>query len=104
MRKIIITAALTGAGPGKEANPNLPEQPAEIIEHAMQCREAGAAVVHVHARDKSGNNTMSLDVFRKIHEGIKNSSDLIVQLSTGGGPTLPNEKRIMAAALELLDY
>ncbi|NQT04870.1 MAG: 3-keto-5-aminohexanoate cleavage protein, partial [Dehalococcoidia bacterium] len=54
MQKIIITAALTGAGHGKEANPNLPEQPEEIIEQALQCRDAGAAIVHVHARDKSG--------------------------------------------------
>ena len=100
MRKIIITAALTGAGHGKEANPNLPEQPEEIIEQAVQCREAGAAIVHVHARDKSGNNTMSLDIFRKIHEGIKKSSDLIVQLSTGGGPTLPNEERIAPLLLK----
>jgi len=94
MRRIIITAALTGAGHGKEVNPNLPEQPEEIIEQALQCREAGAAVVHVHARDKSGQNTMSLEIFQKIHEGIKNASDLIVELSTGGGPTLPKEERI----------
>ena len=100
MRKIIITAALTGAGHGKEANPNLPEQPEEIIEQALQCREAGAAVVHVHARDKSGENTMSLEVFREIHEGIKGSSDLIVELSTGGGPTLPNEERIGPLSLK----
>jgi 3-keto-5-aminohexanoate cleavage enzyme len=100
MRKIIITAALTGAGHGKEANPNLPEQPGEIIEQASQCREAGAAIVHVHARDKSGSNSMSLDIFRKIHEGIKNSSDLIVELSTGGGPTLPNEERIAPLLLK----
>jgi len=100
MRKIIITAALTGAGHGKEANPSLPEQPEEIIEQALQCREAGAAVVHVHARDKSGVNTMSLDVFRKIQGGIKSSSDLIVELSTGGGPTLPNEERIAPLSLK----
>ncbi len=100
MRKIIITAALTGAGHGKEANPNLPEQPGEIIEQALQCREAGAAIVHVHARDKSGKNTMSLDVFREIHGGIKSASDLIVELSTGGGPTLPNEERIAPLSLK----
>lgn len=100
MQKIIITAALTGAGHGKEVNPNLPEQPEEIIEQALQCRDAGAAIVHVHARDKSGNNTMSLDIFREIHEGIKNSSDLIVELSTGGGPTLPNEERIAPMLLK----
>ena len=100
MQKIIITAALTGAGHGKEANPNLPEQPEEIIEQALQCRDAGAAIVHVHARDKSGNNSMSLDIFQKIHEGIKSSSDLIVELSTGGGPTLPNEERIAPMLLK----
>jgi 3-keto-5-aminohexanoate cleavage enzyme len=100
MRKVIITAALTGAGHGKEANPNLPEQPEEIIEQALQCRDAGAAVVHLHARDKSGNNSMSLDIFRKIHEGIKATSDLIVELSTGGGPTLPNEERIAPMLLK----
>jgi len=100
MQKIIITAALTGAGHGKEANPNLPEQPEEIIEQALQCRDAGAAIVHVHARDKSGNNTMSLDIFRRIHEGIKSSTDLIVELSTGGGPTLPNEERIAPMLLK----
>ncbi len=100
MQKIIITAALTGAGHGKEANPNLPEQPEEIIEQALQCRDAGAAIVHVHARDKSGNNTMSLDIFQKIHEDIKSSSDLIVELSTGGGPTLPNEERIAPMLLK----
>ncbi len=100
MQKIIITAALTGAGHGKEANPYLPEQPEEIIEQALQCRDAGAAIVHVHARDKSGNNSMSLDIFREIHEGIKSSSDLIVELSTGGGPTLPNEERIAPMLLK----
>jgi len=100
MRKVIITAALTGAGHGKEANPNLPEQPEEIIEQALQCRDAGAAIVHLHARDKSGNNSMSLDIFRKIHEGIKATSDLIVELSTGGGPTLPNEERIAPMLLK----
>lgn len=100
MQKIIITAALTGAGHGKEANPNLPEQPEEIIEQALQCRDAGAAIVHVHARDKSGSNSMSLDIFQKIHEGIKSSSDLIVELSTGGGPTLPNEERIAPMLLK----
>jgi len=94
MRKVIITAALTGGGSGKADNPNLPEQPEEIIAQAKECWEAGAAMVHCHARDKNGKNTMSLEVFREIQEGIKKSSDLIVQLSTGGGPTLPVEEKI----------
>lgn len=94
MQKIMITAALTGGGHGKEANVNLPVQPDEIIEDALTCREMGAAIVHIHARDKEGNNTMDLEVFREIHDGIKRSSDLIVELSTGGGPTLPVAEKI----------
>lgn len=100
MRKVIITAALTGAFHGKEANPNLPEQPDEIITQALECREAGAAIVHVHARDKKGKGTMALDIFRELHDGIRKSSDLIVQLSTGGGITLTMEERIAPLSLK----
>jgi len=100
MRKVIVTAALTGAFHGKEASPNLPERPDEIIAQALACREAGAAIVHVHARDKQGKSTMALDIFREIHEGIKKSSDLIVQLSTGGGITLTMEERIAPLSLK----
>ena len=100
MRKVIITAALTGAFHGKEANLNLPEQPDEIIAQTVECREAGAAIVHVHARDHQGKSTMALDIFREIYEGIKKSSDLIVQLSTGGGITLTMEERIAPLSLK----
>ncbi|MFH1016478.1 MAG: 3-keto-5-aminohexanoate cleavage protein [Chloroflexota bacterium] len=98
-QKIIITAALTGGGHGKEANPNLPEQPDEIIEDTLKCREAGASIVHIHARDKRGKSTMNLRVLRAIQNGIKASSDLIVQLSTGS-PTLPMEERIAPLKLK----
>jgi 3-keto-5-aminohexanoate cleavage enzyme len=100
LRKIVVTAALTGGGHGKEANPNLPEQPDEIIRQALECREAGAAVVHLHARDGEGRGTMDLDIFRRIHDGIRSASDLIVQLSTGGGPTLTTEERIGPLSLK----
>ena len=100
MRKVMVTAALTGGINSKESNPNLPEQPDEIIEQALQCREAGAAIVHIHARDKEGKGTMDLDIFREIHDGIKRSSDLIVQLSTGGGPNLTREERIAPLSLK----
>ncbi len=83
MRKLIITAALTGGTHDKAANPSLPEQPNEIIEQALQCRDAGAAIVHIHARDKQGKPTAGLNIFREILDGITRSSDLIVQLSTG---------------------
>jgi len=98
-QKVIITAALTGGGHGKEANPNLPEQPDEIIEDAMKCREAGASIVHIHARDKRGKSTMDLRVLRAIQNGIKASSDLIVQLSTGSA-AVDTEERIAPLKLK----
>lgn len=78
----------------------MPEQPDEIVRQALECRKAGAAIVHVHARDEKGKNTMDLNIFRKVHDGIRNSSDLIVELSTGGGPTLPMAERIGPLSLK----
>ena len=93
MQKLIITAALTGGIHGKEANPALPEQPDEIINAAYECYNAGAAIVHIHARDKSGKQTASKEIFTEINEGIRSRCPLIVQ-NTTGGPGLPIEKRI----------
>jgi 3-keto-5-aminohexanoate cleavage enzyme len=100
MRKVMVTAGLTGGVHGKEANPNLPEQPQEIISQAVECREAGASIVHVHARDKNGKPTMDLGIFREIHDGIRKSTDLIVELTTGGGPKLTMEERIGSLSLK----
>ncbi len=93
--KVIITAALTGAQQGKAANPNLPEQPEEIIEQAIDCWRAGAAIVHIHARDKAGRATADVNVFRQIVEGIRAECDVILNLTTGGAIAgLPLAERI----------
>lgn len=85
MDKLILTAALTGAQQGKEANPNLPEQPDEIIAQAIACWRAGAAIVHIHARDEQGKATSDVRVFRRIVEGIRASGcDVVINLTTGG--------------------
>ena len=55
----IITCALTGGYHDKTTHPNLPEQPDEIVEQGIRAWEAGAAVLHVHARDPDGHNTMA---------------------------------------------
>jgi len=94
MRKVIITAALTGGIHGKEANPNLPEQPDEIVQQALESREAGAAVVHVHVRDAQGRPTGDVAIFKQVHDRIKAQSDVIVQLTTGGGLGVPIEERL----------
>ena len=57
MKKLIITDAITGGMHGKEANPNLPEQPDEQIEQTIEAWKAGASIVHIHARDKDGKPT-----------------------------------------------
>lgn len=92
--KVIITAAQTGALVTKKMNPGLPEQPDEIVESAYACYQEGAAIVHIHARDKNGTPTGSKEVFQEIHDKIRAKCDIIVQDSTGGGPNLTLEQRI----------
>ena len=87
MKKVIITAALTGSVPSKEKFPEqLPITVDEIVADAIRCHSAGAAVVHIHVRDKTtGKNCHDEDQFRAIKEQLgAKCPDLIVQLSTGG--------------------
>jgi len=69
MDKIIITAALTGGIHTKEVNAALPEQPPEIIQDAYDCYNAGAAIVHLHARDEQGNGVGDCRIFSEINKG-----------------------------------
>lgn len=93
MDKLIITAALTGGIHGKEANPALPEQPQEIIREAIDCYNAGAAIVHLHARDKQGRGVGDSAIFSEINQGIRARCGIVIQ-NTTGGPGIPIEKRI----------
>ncbi|WP_231183656.1 3-keto-5-aminohexanoate cleavage protein [Haladaptatus sp. DYF46] len=82
---VIVTAALTGGVHGKEANPNLPETPEEIGRAAAAVEEAGAAVVHVHARTENGERSFETERFQAIDDAIRErTDDLIIQHSTGG--------------------
>ncbi|NWF91622.1 MAG: 3-keto-5-aminohexanoate cleavage protein [Syntrophaceae bacterium] len=94
--KVIITVAQTGAWPlvTKTLNPNLPEQPEEIAESAYACYQEGAAICHIHARDREGRSTGTKEVFQEIHDRIRSRCNLIIQDSTGGGPNLTFEQRI----------
>lgn len=97
--KVVITAALTGGVHDKSANPNLPEQPGEIVEQALACRAAGAAIVHCHARTPDGKPTCDVEIFKEIHDGIRQRSDVIVQLTTGGGLGLSVKERFGVISL-----
>lgn len=81
-RKVIITAAQTGAFHGKEANPNIPLQPEEIAQSAYDCYNAGAAIVHIHARDKDGVSTNDPRIYSEIGSGIRAKCNIITQYST----------------------
>ena len=84
MEKVIITAALNGSIPTKEMNHHVPLTPEELAAAAVRCRQAGASMVHVHARDAYGKPTLDAEIFAQIHAQITAQSDVIVQLSTGG--------------------
>jgi 3-keto-5-aminohexanoate cleavage enzyme len=90
---VIITAALTGGVHGKEANPNLPESPEEIGRAAAAAEEAGAAVVHLHARRPNGERSFATERFTEIDDAVRrHANDVIIQHSTGGTGA-PAEKR-----------
>jgi 3-keto-5-aminohexanoate cleavage enzyme len=96
---VIITCALTGGIHGKEANTNLPEQPDEIVEQGIAAWRAGAAVLHVHARNPDGSNTMDPAIYSELHERLCSETDAIVQLTTGGSPVLPVDDRLNTVRL-----
>ena len=91
--KVIITVAQTGALVAKAQNPNVPEQPDEIAKSAYDCYNEGAAIIHIHARDKDGKPTGSAAVFKEIHQKIRAKCNVVIQDSTGGGPNLTIEQR-----------
>lgn len=83
--KVVITVAVVGGFLGKVDNPNVPLQPDEIATSAYACFNEGAAIVHIHARDKEGKPTIDVNVFSEIHEKIRARCNLILQDTTGGG-------------------
>lgn len=94
-RTVIVTCALTGGVHTKEDNPYLPEQPDEIIEQAYDAYNAGAAIIHCHARRPDGGYTTDPEIFGRIHDGIKaRCPDAIINLTTGGGLGLSVEERL----------
>jgi uncharacterized protein (DUF849 family) len=95
MSKVIITAAITGSIHTPTMSPYLPITPDQIAENAVQAREAGAAVVHIHVRNpETGQPTPDLELFRKVLGKIKSKSDLVICTTTGGGFGQTPEQRV----------
>jgi uncharacterized protein (DUF849 family) len=97
--KVIITCAVTGAIHTPTMSPHLPITPEEIAEAAIGAAEAGAAIVHLHARNsKDGSPTQDPEVFKRFLPRIKAASDVVINLTTGGAPTMTVEERLRPAA------
>jgi 3-keto-5-aminohexanoate cleavage enzyme len=94
MRKVMIIAALSGGLHSRKSNPYLPEQPEEIVREAVECWRAGAAMVHIHARDTKGRVTADPKIYREINERIAEQCDVLINNSTGVGPGHPAEERV----------
>ena len=99
-RKVIITCAVTGAIHTPSMSPNLPATPDEIADAAIAAAEAGAAILHLHARDpETGRPTQDPDMFAKFLPQIKRETDAVVNITTGGSPHMTVEERMQPATV-----
>jgi len=95
LKKLIITAAIQGAELTKEITPYLPVTPEEVAREAKQAWEEGAAVIHLHVRDRNGAPTQSAAVYRENIDAISASGcEAIVQVSTGGAVGMTAQERM----------
>jgi uncharacterized protein (DUF849 family) len=90
----LITVAPTGAETAKADAPTLPVTLDELVEAAQACEAAGAAMVHVHIRDERAQPTLDVGRLRDTVQALRESTGLVVQLSTGGAVTDPYEDRL----------
>ncbi len=94
-RKVMITCAVTGAIHTPSMSPHLPITAAEIAEAAIGAAEAGAALVHVHARNPvDGRPDQSPEAFEPFLKVIKQRCDAVINITTGGAPTMTIEERL----------
>jgi uncharacterized protein (DUF849 family) len=98
MSKIIITCAVTGGAHTPTMSSALPCTPAEIAEQSISAAEAGAAILHLHARmPEDGKPTGDPEVYNQFLPVIKQRTDAIVNITTGGSATMPLVERLRAA-------
>ncbi|MFC1822669.1 3-keto-5-aminohexanoate cleavage protein [Thermodesulfobacteriota bacterium] len=97
MDKRIISVAVTGGIHTPTMSEYLPYKPEDIARHAIDSWREGAAVVHIHARDPNdGRPSSDINLFKEIVERIRNESDMIIAISTGGGAQMTLEERLSA--------
>lgn len=98
MKKVIITCAVTGGAHTPSMSNYLPVTPGQIASQSLEAIEAGASIVHLHARNpENGRPTGDPAIFRQFVGAIKDASDAVINISTGGGgPNMPIEERAQA--------
>ncbi len=95
MSKVIITCAVTGSIHTPTMSPHLPITPDEIAASAIGAANAGAAILHLHARDpNNGSPTPDPDIFRQFLPQIRDACDAVINITTGGAATMSIEERI----------
>jgi len=96
-RKVIITCAVTGSVHTPTMSPHLPVTPDQIAKQAIEAAEAGASILHLHARDpKDGRPTAEPSVFMQFLPRIKQSTDAVINITTGGSSLMTLEQRLAA--------
>ena len=97
VRKVIVTCAVTGSVHTPSMTPYLPITPDDIARESIEAAEAGAAIIHLHARDpKDGRPTPDPDVFMQFLPRIKQTTDAVVNITTGGSLGMSIEDRLAA--------
>jgi len=98
-RKVIITCAVTGAIHTPSMSPHLPITPDQIVADALAAAEAGAAILHLHARDpQTGRPDQTPEAFARFLPRIKQQTDAVINLTTGGSPFMSPQERVKPAA------
>ena len=97
-KAVIITCAITGSIHTPTMSPHLPVRPDAIADHAVAAAEAGASIIHLHARNPDdGRPTADPDVFMHFLPVIKQRTNAVLNISTGGGPGMSLDERLAAA-------
>jgi len=100
MKKVIITAAVTGAATFPSQSPHIPITPKEIADEAVVAWKAGAAVVHIHARNpEDGRPSADVELYREIITDIKAHCDVVIGITTGAGAGMTIEQRTATISL-----
>jgi len=99
-KKVIITCAVTGAIHTPSMSPHLPVTPDEIVADALAAAQAGAAILHLHARDpETGKPDQTPQAFARFLPRIKQQTNAVINLTTGGSPFMSPQERVQPAAV-----